>query len=81
MAKLNNIKDKDKLWIVYNVNIAGMTKQAAIGVIDHINKELSTPAVCASAISTKRKTISWARLRKAKKQRPKSERIILLKSA
>ena len=42
MAKLNNIKDKDKLWIVYNVNIAGMTKQAAIGVIDHINKELST---------------------------------------
>ena len=42
MAKLNNIKDKDKLWIVYNVNIAGMTKQAAIRVIDHINKELST---------------------------------------
>lgn len=42
MAKLNNIKDKDKLWIVYNVNIAGMTKQAAIGVVDHINKELST---------------------------------------
>lgn len=42
MAILNNIKDKDKLWIVYNVNIAGMTKQAAIGVIDHINKELST---------------------------------------
>ena len=36
------MKDKDKLWIVYNVNIAGMTKQAAIGVIDHINKELST---------------------------------------
>ena len=42
MAKLNNIKDKDKLWIVYNVNIAGMTKQAAIGVIDHIHEELST---------------------------------------
>ena len=42
MAKLNNIKDKDKLWIVYNVNIAGMTKQAAIGVVDHIHKELST---------------------------------------
>lgn len=42
MAKLNNIKDKDKLWIVYNVNIAGMTKQAAIEVIDHIHKELST---------------------------------------
>ena len=41
MAKLNNIKDKDKLWIVYNVNIAGMTKQAAFGVKDHINKELS----------------------------------------
>ena len=41
MAKLNNIKDKDKLWIVYNVNIAGMTKQSAIGVIDHIHKELS----------------------------------------
>lgn len=41
MAKLNNIKDKDKLWIVYNVNIAGMTKQAAIEVIEHINKELS----------------------------------------
>ena len=40
MAKLN-IKDKDKLWIVYNVNIAGMTKQGAIGVIDHIHKELS----------------------------------------
>ena len=42
MAKLNNIKDKDKLWIVYNVNIAGMTKQAAANVIEHINKELST---------------------------------------
>ena len=42
MAKLNNIKDKDKLWIVYNVNIAGMTKEAAIRVIDHINKELLT---------------------------------------
>jgi hypothetical protein len=41
MAKLK-IKDKDKLWIVYSVNVAGMTKQAAIGVIDHINKELST---------------------------------------
>ena len=42
MAKLNNIKDKDKLWIVYNVNIPGMTKQSAIGFIDHIHKELST---------------------------------------
>lgn len=41
MAKLNNIKDKDKLWIVYSVNIAGMTKQSAIGVIDHIHNELS----------------------------------------
>ena len=42
MAKLSNIKDKDKLWIVYNVNIAGMTKQAAVEVIEHINKELSS---------------------------------------
>ena len=40
MAKLN-IKDKDKLWIVYNVNIGGMTKQAAHEVIEHIHKELS----------------------------------------
>ena len=40
MAKLN-IKDKDKLWIVYNVNIGGLTKQAACEVIEHINKELS----------------------------------------
>ena len=36
------LKDKDKLWIVYNVNIAGMTKQAACGVVEHIRKELST---------------------------------------
>lgn len=41
MAKLNNIKDKDKLWIVYSVNIAGMTKQSACGVIEHIHNELS----------------------------------------
>lgn len=33
--------DKDKLWIVYNVNIAGMTKQAAFEVISHVRKELS----------------------------------------
>lgn len=36
------LKDKDKLWIVYNVNIAGITKKAAIEVIDHIRKELLT---------------------------------------
>lgn len=36
------MKDKDKLWIVYNVNIGGMTRQAAANVIEHINKELST---------------------------------------
>lgn len=35
------MKDKDKLWIVYNVNLAGMTKAAACEVIEHINKELS----------------------------------------
>ena len=35
-------KDKDKLWLVYNVNIAGITTKAAIEVIDHIRKELST---------------------------------------
>lgn len=35
------MKDKDKLWIVYNVNLAGMTKEAACNVIEHINKELS----------------------------------------
>lgn len=40
MAKLK-IKDKDKLWIVYSVNVAGMTKQAAFEVIEHIHKELS----------------------------------------
>jgi hypothetical protein len=34
--------DKDKLWIVYNVNIACLTKQAAFEVIEHIRKELST---------------------------------------
>lgn len=33
--------DKDKLWIVYNVNIAGMTKVSAFEVIEHIRKELS----------------------------------------
>lgn len=36
------VKDKDKLWIVYNVNIAGMTKQAAFEVIKHVRKELLT---------------------------------------
>jgi hypothetical protein len=36
------IKDKDKLWIVYNVNIAGMTVASANRVVEHINKELST---------------------------------------
>lgn len=41
MAKLK-IKDKDKLWIVYSVNVAGMTKQAAFEVIEHIHKELSS---------------------------------------
>lgn len=35
------MKDKDKLWIVYNVNLAGMTKEAACRVVEHINKELS----------------------------------------
>lgn len=35
------MKDKDKLWIVYNVNLEGMTKQAACEVVEHINKELS----------------------------------------
>lgn len=34
--------DKDKLWIVYNVNIAALTKQAAFEVIEHIRKQLST---------------------------------------
>lgn len=33
--------DKDKLWIVYNVNIAGMTRPAAFEVISHVRKELS----------------------------------------
>ena len=41
MTKLK-IKDKDKLWIVYSVNVAGMTKQAAFEVIEHIHKELSS---------------------------------------
>lgn len=36
------IKDKDKLWIVYNVNIAGITIESANRVVEHINKELST---------------------------------------
>lgn len=36
------VKDKDKLWIVYNVNIAGITVEAANRVVEHINKELST---------------------------------------
>lgn len=34
--------DKDKLWIVYNVNIAGMTVETANRVVEHINKELLT---------------------------------------
>lgn len=34
--------DKDKLWIVYNVNIAGMTLKAADDVIEHVSKVLST---------------------------------------
>lgn len=36
------IKDKDKLWIVYNVNIAGITVESANRIVEHINKELST---------------------------------------
>lgn len=36
------LKDKDKLWIVYNVNVAGMTVEAANRVVEHINKELLT---------------------------------------
>lgn len=35
------VKDKDKLWIVYNVNIAGMTVEAANVVIEHVHKILS----------------------------------------
>lgn len=35
------VKDKDKLWIVYNVNIAGMTVEAANAVIEHVHKILS----------------------------------------
>lgn len=36
------IKDKDKLWIVYNVNIAGITVESTNRIVEHINKELST---------------------------------------
>jgi hypothetical protein len=35
------LKDKDKLWIVYNVNIAGITVEAANRVVGHISKVLS----------------------------------------
>jgi hypothetical protein len=35
------VKDKDKLWIVYNVNIAGMTVEAANVVSEHVHKILS----------------------------------------
>lgn len=35
------IKDKDKLWLVYNVNIAGMTVEAANTVIEHVHTILS----------------------------------------
>lgn len=35
------IKDKDKLWIVYNVNIAGITVEAANRIVEHISKVLS----------------------------------------
>ena len=35
------LKDKDKLWIVYNVNVAGLTVEAANRVVEHINKGLS----------------------------------------
>lgn len=34
--------DKDKLWIVYNAAIEGMTVEAANRVIEYINKQLST---------------------------------------
>ena len=36
------IKDKDKLWIVYNVNVSGMTVEAANRVHEHVSKVLST---------------------------------------
>lgn len=42
MFDKDKLLDKDKLWVVYNVNIAGMSKQAAFEVIDHVRKELST---------------------------------------
>ena len=35
------VKDKDKLWIVYNVNVAGMTVEATNIVIEHVHKILS----------------------------------------
>jgi hypothetical protein len=34
--------DKDKLWIVYNVNIAGMSVKAANAVLESVNDILST---------------------------------------
>ena len=36
------IKDKDKLWIIYNVNIGGMTNKAAFEVMEHVRHELSS---------------------------------------
>lgn len=33
--------DKDKLWIVYNVNIAGMSAKTANDVIESVNERLS----------------------------------------
>lgn len=33
--------DKDKLWIVYNVNIAGMSAKAANDVLESVNERLS----------------------------------------
>ena len=39
--KIKKVKDKDKLWLVYNVNIAGMTLEAANRVREHISKVLS----------------------------------------
>lgn len=33
--------DKDKLWIVYNVNIAGMSVKAANAVLESVNERLS----------------------------------------
>ena len=33
--------DKDKLWIVFNVNIAGMSVKAANAVLESVNERLS----------------------------------------